>query len=147
MGKTIVISLISILTLHILGIGLDLYHIIWWYDIPMHILGGAWIAFVFVNLFCKKWRVVDYSRNKLMVLVAILGSVALAGVFWEFYEYLSDVYLLKIHPLFYAPNHLILPDTLKDLLNDIIGGLGTSLVFLFKKDKNNIQSGSSSPSA
>mgnify|MGYP001562310554 FL=1 len=134
MKKTITISLISILGLHLLGIVYDLYHVIWWYDIPMHILGGAWVALFFFHFFYQTWHVVDL-RKILFTLIITLGFVVLVGVLWEFYEYLSDVYLLKIHPLGYAPNPLTLPDTLKDLLDDLIGGAVASLILLFRIKK------------
>jgi len=136
MGKTIVISLVSILVLHLFGIGLDLYHVIWWYDIPMHIFGGAWVTLLFFHFFCQTFLIVDFKKI-LPAIIITLGFVALVGVLWEFYEYLSDVYILKVHALYYAPNPITLPDTMKDLLDDLIGGTIASAILFARSKKSN----------
>lgn len=134
MRKFIISSLLVILSFHFLAGFLRWYDIIWWLDIPMHLIGGAWVALFFIHFFYKTWRVIESKINFLALLLLVLGFVALVGVLWEFYEYLSDVYLLKVHPLNFAPNPATLPDTMTDLLNDLIGGLAVSFI-LFPRIK------------
>lgn len=131
MGKTIVVSLLFILGLHVLGIIYDFYYTIWWYDIPMHVFGGAWVALLFFHLFCRTFRIVD-CKNIFPAIIVIVSFVALIGVLWEFYEYLSDVYIFKIHSIYYAPNPIALPDAMKDLLDDLIGGTIASFILFFR---------------
>jgi hypothetical protein len=85
-----------------------------WLDIPVHMLG----AFLFTNLFLQaiKSKYIDF-RNVLIFILFI-------GIGWEFLEYIKDVINLK--------SFVGWADTLKDLLNDI---LGAYLAFLFYKNK------------
>ena len=132
MPKLIVTSLIIILAVHFAGSAFSWYDRLFWLDIIMHFLGGAWVAALSVYLFGEYWQVISDKAKPFQEFMLILGSVALVGVLWEFYEFLADVYLLKIHPLNLAPDPQVLPDTIADLLNDLIGG---SLAFLFIKLK------------
>ena len=126
---SILVSLVAILIVHVAGSVTAWYDTVWWLDVVMHIAGGAWVALVFTYLSKNIWRILDFKNKFIFSLVLCLGFVTLVGVFWEFYEYLRDVYTFKLHPLNYAPNPLTLPDTLSDLLNDLIGGSLTFIVF------------------
>ena len=130
MPRFIVISLILILAVHFAGNAFFWYDRLFWLDIVMHLLGGAWVAVLSVYLFGEHWPVIGDKAKPSQEFILILGSVALVGVLWEFYEFLADVYVLKIHPLNLAPDPKVLPDTIADLLNDLIGG---SLAFFFLK--------------
>lgn len=116
----IIFSLIVILAFHFFANLFNWYNTIWWLDILMHLVGGGWVALTAYHLLFagEKSRLASSFER----FVLVIGLVALIGVLWEFYEYLSDVYLLKVHPLTSAPNPRLLPDTLKDLFNDLVGG-------------------------
>lgn len=123
MAKTsqiIIVSLILILAFHFFANLFNWYNAIWWLDVVMHLVGGGWVALTstYILFNGEKSRLLNHTQR----IILIVGLVALVGVFWEFYEYLSDVYLLKVHPLTLAPNPSLLPDTLKDLFNDLVGG-------------------------
>lgn len=134
MAKAIIFSLVIILSFHFLAGSLRWYDEIWWLDIVMHVVGGAWVAFLTAHLITVR-KVVSVNINFFEKYILVLGTVALVGVFWEFYEYLTDVFLLKVHPINFASNPKLLPDTLSDLLNDLIGG--TIIVLVFRSIKKN----------
>lgn len=81
-------------------------------DILMHTAGGAAIGCVALAVWPERggWR----------RWVAMLGFVALIGIFWEWYEFLSD----QLVGTFTQPG---LADTMADFLFDL---LGATLVFL-----------------
>ena len=135
MAKLTLFSLIGILSFHFLSSFYHWYDAVLWLDIPMHLIGGMWVALLFVYLFEKyllKLEQVHFFKS----LILTLGFVALIGILWEFYEYLSDVYIYKIHPLNLVFNPKNYPDTLSDIVNDLIGGTAVlSLIYLLRKSK------------
>lgn len=86
-----------------------------------HFLGGAWIALAFN--WCAKRFGLPFSPNVFLFAAAILGAVALAGVFWEFFEFGLNRYVINIGFLGYE-------DTLSDLFFDLLGGALAFLVIL-----------------
>jgi len=133
MAKLVVFSLFGILGFHFISSIYSWYDQIFWLDIPMHLIGGMWVALLFIYLFEKNMH--DLRRvHFLKALVLCLGFVALIGILWEFYEYLADVYIFKIHPLFEVTNPKNYPDTLTDIVNDLVGGfLSLSLVYALRR--------------
>jgi hypothetical protein len=97
-----------------------------WIDIPLHLTGGACVAFAAAMLIAYAIK-----RKKLpsipwyFFILCVLGVVALVGLVWEFYEFLADYFYPVI--LRQADN----ADTMKDLANDLNGGL--VLVLLLKR--------------
>lgn len=96
----------------------------------MHLIGGVAAAALFFYFFSERNKIIEPDRNFLLNLIISLSFVALIGVLWEFYEYLADVYLFIKHPLYLVYDQTNLSDTMKDLFNDLLGGLAFSLVFL-----------------
>lgn len=85
-----------------------------------HFLGGVWIALAF-NLCVKRFSL-PFSLPVFLFAAAILGAVAFAGVFWEFFEFVLNRYIINIGFLGYE-------DTLSDLFFDLLGGaIGLILV-------------------
>ena len=91
-----------------------------WIDNPLHIAGGIFIGLLFYYLFFVRHRVFAMT-SFLPVITLGLGFVALFGVLWEFYEFFLDVWFFHAHPLLGEPGYILF-DTLKDLMNDLIGG-------------------------
>ena len=129
--KIIVYFLIAFLFLHIFA---TIYHLYWlfpWFDIPMHFLGGFLLAIIFFYF----WRFAHISigtgvssvPNVFVALVLTLGFVALIGVFWEFYEFLRDFYLLTGGKISVFQNSFA--DTVKDLFFDLVGGTTAFAIF------------------
>lgn len=83
-------------------------------------------AAMFYWFFYKKPSYFDTARSFWVTLFFVLGWVALAGVLWEFTEFLYDLtiatYGLSLKTLQFG-----LMDTLGDLLSDLSGGLALAI--------------------
>ena len=88
------------------------YSAIWWFDIPMHIFGGFFLSFLVGSFFFQKLSVL----RKREVTISVLLMVLLLGFGWEIFEYTVQ-YLIKGAQL------ANIPDSVKDMLMDLIGGL------------------------
>lgn len=85
-------------------------------DAPMHILGGLAIAFFLWTAYSIAARIGTFGRpNSTVIATLTFTSTAACAVFWEFAEYLSDMYLG-------TNTQKGLEDTLLDLLLGFVGG-------------------------
>ncbi|OGG57710.1 hypothetical protein A2853_00550 [Candidatus Kaiserbacteria bacterium RIFCSPHIGHO2_01_FULL_55_17] len=97
-----------------LAIGYSLYWRFWWFDIPMHILGGVWAGF------CAAWLLA--RRDEIFSLVLCIVFALAVGIGWEIFEYSEGIAM---------PQYLSYPlDTVKDIF---MGLLGASLAFLIAR--------------
>lgn len=99
--------------IHGLALWFNLYYLFWWLDMAHHFLGGVWVSLVFN--WCAKRFGPPFSPPRFLFAAAVLGAVAFAGVFWEFFEFILDRYVVNIGFLGYE-------DTLSDLFFDLLGG-------------------------
>ncbi|MEY4731484.1 MAG: hypothetical protein RL681_430 [Candidatus Parcubacteria bacterium] len=124
MKNTIALILLVIVAaiaiMHYLALWNDWYGTIWWIDIPLHLLGGAFVGILFLYIFLARRNIVG-NADAIFLIVLGMGFVALVGVLWEFYEFWADVWFFHKYSMNEFPGW-IHADTLKDLLNDIIGG-------------------------
>jgi len=105
-----------ILFLNGAALKLHWYSAISWFDMPMHFLGGFWVALFFIFLLSKE----DFSWK---FTFKVLGGVFLIGALWEIFE--VSVNLITVRENF------DLPDTFSDLFFDLLGGGGA--LFMLKK--------------
>ena len=117
----ILFFLIFILISYGLVLWFKLLYLFWWLDTAHHFLGGAWIALAFN--WCTKRFGSPFSFHMFLFAAAVLGAVALAGVFWEFFEFILNRYVISIGFLGYE-------DTLSDLFFDLLGGALAFFVIL-----------------
>lgn len=109
--------------------GLALYfswywHLLW-LDIPMHFFGGLlvgltalWVAYI-----SQKIKISDnYRTPNKVILIAFIATVVI-GSLWEVFEFSVDTILVI------APTYDI-PDTMSDIVFDIIGALVASVIFI-----------------
>ncbi len=116
------VGLIGVIALlHALATLYGWYYTIRWFDIPMHVAGGVWVALWFAYDIVSRRRWID-GRRFMPFLVFGIATVALVGIVWEFYEFFLDIIVLKSYALNAAPGYLHF-DTLKDLFDDILGGV------------------------
>ena len=130
-GRFLLGLLILILVAHYVGLVGNVYITYRWYDILMHIVGGAWVALLFFYL-AGRFNL-PLKNSFFWTLIAVLGFVALVGILWEFYEYLTDVFILHKYGLGSAQSLWQAFDTLKDLFDDIIGAIIASGAYFFLK--------------
>ncbi|RMD61904.1 hypothetical protein D6833_07570 [Candidatus Parcubacteria bacterium] len=111
-------GIVGIAVLNGVGVAFNWYRTIWWFDIPMHLLGGGWLVVLFFYLRTTRFAHVALDSAPCLRFLSALGFVALVGVGWEFFEYGLE---------FVLPSHLPaaarLADTFGDLLNDLLGGV------------------------
>ena len=129
-SKSVLIFLVVILLFHFIATFNYWYWTYLWLDIPMHFLGGFWTAMAFVYLiFNYQFPIPSefLKQNFLSFLIITLSFVALIGVLWEFYEFLSDVFLSsKEYAQIFQQGAA---DTIGDLFFDLLGGTFFSLAF------------------
>lgn len=97
-----------------------------WMDIPMHFLGGVFIGMIFLWLFKKFFGYLDIHNRFLVLTVLLLGFVTLAGVFWEFYEFLYDLFISSREWGIFTNQGV--QDTISDLFFDILGGFTAAVL-------------------
>ena len=92
------------------------YSSIWYFDIPMHFLGGFWLGLVAIYLFSLK----DFSFKSILKIFFI---VLLVGAGWEVFEILIDKFITQ--------NSFNFLDTASDIFFDFAGGL-FAIFYFFK---------------
>lgn len=128
MKKSITLLTILLLT-NIPSLYYGLYLKLAWFDVVQHLLGGFLIAMLFSN-YLKNNLLKNTPIQNTLILV---GSTIFIGVIWEFSEFIANRILIDpIYRWFHIHAYFMgdLNDTVKDLADDIIGGLTFSLIFL-----------------
>lgn len=107
-----------------------------WFDIPMHVLGGAWIALLGAYILGVRTKIVQFQElTPLARFIFILGFVAIVGIGWEIFEYLVDALFVSKSLILARPGDLF--DSLKDLFDDLVGAGAMCVVLhyaLWKRD-------------
>lgn len=103
-----------------------------WFDIALHFLGGALTGMIFLYLNHRYQLLNSMTQlpNYLITVITLFSFVALVGVLWEFAEYawyVSAQSALDQKPPGLRVQASWYPDTLDDLLNNLLGGLTTFL--------------------
>ena len=129
--RLLVLIILAIAIFNFAGIGQGWYWTIWWYDIPLHLAGGALVALLFFYLFREKWHIFDFREHPFAAFILAMGFVALIGVLWELFEYGVDVIVLAKHSFPSAQPSLA--DTMGDFVNDLLGG---TVLFLIWRNRN-----------
>ena len=97
-----------------------LYYSIWWFDMPMHFLGGVFLSFLAL-WFYRKWHILENSFSSFLF---TLLFVAIIGSSWELFEFgMADLFHFNIQPFF---------DTMSDLSLDLVGGIFGTIYYLKK---------------
>ncbi len=128
--KTAFISVVGVLVAHGILHVIDGYERIPQIDVPMHLFGGfsaALIALALHQLILNKQKKFVFPVWYHYLFVS--GVVLIIGVAWEFQEFILDA---TVNFWYHLPKaQPSLANTMKDLLNDWIGG--TIAFFLFRK--------------
>ena len=130
--KLLRISIITVILLAIfqyLAMKFNLYWTSGWIDIPMHIIGGFWIAItaLWMSLLVNHIDAINGYRKKSFI-VMILAVIAVA-ILWELFELIFKITSIS------QPNYFL--DTLSDISNGIVGGLFAFFYFIASKKSKN----------
>lgn len=103
------------------------YSIVWWFDMPMHTLGGIWVALA--SLFVYRFRrttVEDIFKPRMIFVIALL-SVLIIGLLWEIFEFgMENIGTVDLaNPI----------DSLSDLCFDLAGGIIGALYFISRYER------------
>lgn len=118
----LVFSFLAIAIFHSLSLANSWYWIFTWLDIPMHFLGGAWLAIFFFFALDQAGVGIVRKEKSAPFLRAffVVGLVVLFGVLWEFMEFFYDLFISRSgYALAMQGNS---GDTMGDLFMDIVGG-------------------------
>lgn len=99
------------------------------FDKVLHLSGGIISAWFFSIFFRNELS----ATSKIRAIIIIVSIVSLVGVFWEFSEYISSVYVSQIMPDISRYMYIgDLADTLGDILFDLTGGLSFGIPYFLK---------------
>jgi len=101
--------ILFILLIHLAALYFSWYFTVWWFDIFMHLLGGAFAFLIAYRLYLF-WPQI----NKFLFL---FGGVFFIAIVWEIFEYL----VYRQTNLF---NLISFSDSLKDIFFGLIGAIG-----------------------
>ena len=108
-----------VLSLWAIGFWYSLPFLFWWYDVILHFLGGV-AVFLSSQLILRGLRINASGGQFFWANFALtLGIVMFVGVFWEFWEFILDRFILH-NGFTYLPG--VYEDTLSDLFYDFAGG-------------------------
>jgi hypothetical protein len=95
------------------------YYLFWYFDMPMHFIGGMTVLFLLVYIFYNK-----ISTKQNIPVGQLLLAVFFIGFSWEIYEQLVSV-LISHNPQIYI-------DSISDIFFDLAGGV-FGLLYIMKK--------------
>ena len=139
--KFILGLLVFIIGLHVFATIYSWYWTYTWFDMPMHFLGGFWLAMVYfwlrqktrinadVNTDEHRFIGINKYKSALWIVIHCLSFVILIGVFWEFFEFLFDIFVSSKGYSGVAQQGVA--DTMSDLFFDLLGGLVFWVIYKF----------------
>ncbi|MCX6752595.1 MAG: hypothetical protein NTZ87_03840 [Candidatus Nomurabacteria bacterium] len=95
------------------------YYTIWYFDMPMHFLGGFWIGLASLYFLFTESKALTFQ-----FIIKILLCVLLVGIGWEVFEILVNNVTIRD-----SFNYL---DTFSDILFDLSGGV-FAILYFFKR--------------
>jgi signal transduction histidine kinase len=116
---------ILVLVIHVVADIFGLYYKYFWFDVPMHFIGG--IAIAISSFYFLKHAEISSKQFgiKLLTLFLILALTALAAVAWEIFEFGMDrIFNTTMQPSVH--------DTMKDLAFGLLGGAIAGIILLRK---------------
>lgn len=123
--KLEMLYLLFIIFAYFLGVIINLYDMISFYDTLMHFVSGIFEAYLIIYILKYK----NIKLDNLLLLIVILGFVSFISIMWETFEYISSI-LFKVDPQKVLKTGVT--DTMKDLLVALLGSL-----IVYKINKKN----------
>jgi glycopeptide antibiotics resistance protein len=104
------------------------YYTVWWSDMAMHTAGGIFLALLIGIIAARHIQQQETRRAFQTILLWVL----IIGVGWEIFEYIVQI-------LFKPVPFANIPDSLSDIMCDILGGvIGAIFVVIQKRRYNSI---------
>ena len=124
-------ALVMLIHFGTLKLGIDIRRE--WVDMPLHLLGGMFLAMIWWWILDKKVEI----KDTLLHVFGFLGFVSLGSTLWELYEYSLWYYYTQIAETyqFFSP---AVSDVLSDMSLALVGGLCVAFIYLLIKRKNNL---------
>ena len=122
--KHLVFFFVAMATAHLSFYKLGTYGTLPWLDLPMHVLGGVFLALVW--LFVAKNYIQDV--NRVVFSASLIGFVLFFGIGWEIAELIGWLYFSDVCRLcsLYDP---LVGDLLLDLALDFVGAVIVVILF------------------
>ena len=114
---------------YFLGVIVDLYSKIYWYDKFIHFLSGILTAFVALYILVKNKE----NKNILFNILFIISLTMLVASCWEIFEYISSFYFNV------DPQKVVLTgvtDTMGDIIVALLGSILVSICYYFEYKEN-----------
>lgn len=111
--------------LHFIALYFHLYWSLWWFDIVMHFLGGAWVAAF--TLWHMLRLVAGRGQGRMKIGGIVVLTTLCVGVLWEVYEYVFGVSLIG--------KEAYVVDTTLDIVMDTVGAITVSACYIFSHHK------------
>lgn len=126
------IYIIFIFMAHFLGVIVDLYSKIYWYDKLTHFLSGILTSFAAIYILVKNKQ----NKNLIFNILFIISFSMLVASFWEIFEYLSSYYF-NVDPQKVMITGVT--DTMCDIIVAFLGSILVSICYYFEhKEKYNL---------
>jgi hypothetical protein len=113
--KHLVILMFFLFIMNYLGEKFYWQYSIWFFDMPIHFLGGAWVNMFFIYAFSRTGRKSD------LILAGVIFTLAW-GVGWEIFEY------AVFNKIGSTPFSIL--DTLSDICFDMAGCLAAFIYYM-----------------
>lgn len=132
--KLIKAALILVLAIGIINFVASYFHwywSIWWFDMPVHFLGGVFVGMLSIYLLYKKISVWKIGKQDLRILMMVLVGTFVFGFLWEIFEFFvqgsSNGNLANV------------VDSVSDICFDLAGGIFAFLMYVQNSDIVNYQ--------
>lgn len=122
--------IILIVLLNTFATSFYLYSTLWWFDIPMHFLGGVFTALLSLWFFVRVVPARFLPNTLWGWVITVLLSVFIVGLAWEMYELIVD--------LITGAGDYVYLDAFSDLWNDLAGGCFSLVCFISRIKGGNI---------
>lgn len=135
LGRVIFPSIFILFVVHAIAVFNNLYNLVQWIDIPLHLMWGSIGALLLYWLAYRFPGYINVEKSFLITLVMVLSWVALGGVVWEFSEFLYDL-LVYVNGFSASPVQFSLDDTIADLAFDLSGAIIVVVAIRLSYHKN-----------
>lgn len=122
-AKESLILVVVIFLGNLIAMSFAWYALLWWFDMPMHFMGGVFLGYLTTLLFYKTFYIQEHISPSRIIFLGTL-IVGIVGGGWEIFEYVVQHYTGAIlaNPM----------DSYSDLCFDVAGGL-SALLLLYRR--------------